>query len=74
MSTVFYCSPYNSTHFTTCCKVAICSDQQKCPKCGEYVYPFYEGMTEDDKKEYTGYFGHGANIARNAAARRRGYS
>lgn len=34
---VFHCSTTNSTSFTNCCKVAICGDQQCCPKCGLYV-------------------------------------
>jgi hypothetical protein len=32
MAGVYYCSLYNSTFFTDCCKVAICDDQQKCPR------------------------------------------
>lgn len=39
MAGVFYCSPTNSTHFTTCCEVAICDDQGKCPRCHTAVYP-----------------------------------
>lgn len=39
MPTVFLCSPTNSTMFTTCCKVAICDDQEKCPVCKEVVTP-----------------------------------
>jgi len=27
----------NSTMFTSCCRVAICSDQRRCPGCGEDV-------------------------------------
>lgn len=27
----------NSTHFTKCCGVAICTDQSCCPSCGRYV-------------------------------------
>jgi hypothetical protein len=27
----------NSTHFTTCCGCAICSDEPNCPSCGEPV-------------------------------------
>jgi hypothetical protein len=27
----------NSTLFTTCCGVAICNDQDRCPACGEEV-------------------------------------
>lgn len=36
---VYFSSPTNSTFFTTCCSVAICDDQRKCPKCKEDVYP-----------------------------------
>lgn len=39
MATVFHCSSTNSTHFTTCCEVAICSDQDHCPRCGQIVEP-----------------------------------
>ncbi len=37
MSTVYLDSPTNSTTFTTCCDVAICDNQRKCPACGEAV-------------------------------------
>ncbi len=37
MARVRYCSHTNSTLFTTCCGVAICDDQNKCPYCGEEV-------------------------------------
>ena len=39
MSTVFLCCPTNSTMFTTCCQVAICDDETKCPRCKETVEP-----------------------------------
>jgi len=39
MSTVYLCSPTNSTMFTTCCEVAICDDEGSCPKCKEDVTP-----------------------------------
>lgn len=39
MKSVFLCSPTNSTMFTTCCEVAICDDEARCPSCGEEVYP-----------------------------------
>jgi len=29
--------PNNSTMFTDCCGVAICRDQQRCPKCKELI-------------------------------------
>ena len=37
--TVYLSSPTNSTLFTTCCHVAICEDQVRCPGCGEEVKP-----------------------------------
>ena len=37
MSSVFYCSKTNSTTFTTCCGVAICDDESRCPSCREEV-------------------------------------
>lgn len=37
MASVRYCSHTNSTLFTTCCGIAICDDQSKCPGCGEEV-------------------------------------
>jgi len=37
MAGVRFSSHTNSTLFTTCCKVAICDDQSKCPVCGEAV-------------------------------------
>jgi len=36
---VHHCSPTNSTYFTNCCKVAICSDQDSCPRCHKKVIP-----------------------------------
>jgi hypothetical protein len=39
MPTVFLCSPTNSTMFTTCCEVAICDDQERCPRCKEIITP-----------------------------------
>ena len=36
---VFLCSPTNSQMFTNCCRTAICSDEGRCPKCKEEVYP-----------------------------------
>lgn len=38
-STVYLCSPTNSTMFTTCCHVAICDDERRCPVCDEEVHP-----------------------------------
>ena len=57
-SSVFYCSPHNSTFFTDCCQVAICDDQQKCPICKKDVFPFYEGMTDEDRNELAGGYHH----------------
>lgn len=74
MATVFYCSPTNSTTFTTCCSVAICPDQQKCPRCGEDVYPFFKGMSDQERRESAGgYCHHNTDMARHSAARRRGH-
>ena len=39
MSTVFLCCETNSTMFTTCCEVAICDDQKRCPSCKREVLP-----------------------------------
>jgi len=35
-SSVYFSSPTNSTFFTTCCKVAI-GTEERCPKCGAVV-------------------------------------
>lgn len=71
MSNVYYCSPYNSTTFTTCCNVAICYNQQKCPRCHKDVYPFYEGMNKRERDEAAaGYYNHNTRMARESAARR----
>lgn len=58
MSDVYLCSPTNSQMFTTCCETAICSDEQKCPRCGIDVYPFFEGMSDKDRDEYSGGYWH----------------
>ncbi|MDG9927460.1 MULTISPECIES: hypothetical protein [unclassified Pseudomonas] len=44
MATVFLCSPNNSTMFTTCCEVAVCDDQNRCPRCQQEVLP--QGRSE----------------------------
>jgi hypothetical protein len=54
MTGVFLCSPTNSTMFTTCCEVAICDYQQKCPCCNKYVYPFNEYMTDKEREDLAG--------------------
>lgn len=36
-SSVHLCSPFNSTTFTTCCNVAICDHQRRCPQCDKLV-------------------------------------
>lgn len=72
MANVYYCSDTNSTLFTTCCNVAICDDQQKCPSCMKEVYPFYEGMTSKERDEAAGgYYNHNTRMARTRAAYRR---
>jgi hypothetical protein len=35
---VFIDNPYNSTMFTSCCRVAITDSEKRCPKCDLYVY------------------------------------
>lgn len=39
MPTVYLDSPNNSTMFTSCCHVAICNDEERCPQCKEEVAP-----------------------------------
>ena len=39
MPSVFLCSPYNSTMFTTCCEAAITDEQTKCPICKQAIEP-----------------------------------
>lgn len=46
MSSVYLCSPTNSTMFTTCCNVAILEREKECPKCADIIYPFER---EDDQ-------------------------
>ena len=71
MASVYHCSPYNSTNFTTCCSVAITDSEQKCPKCKKDVYPFYEGMTDRERDEAAGgYYNHNTTMARFRAANR----
>lgn len=70
MSRVFYCSPTNSTFFTTCCEVAITDDQEKCPVCRKDVYPFHENMTPRERAEAGGgYYHHNTRMARSSMAR-----
>lgn len=72
MSNVFYCSPTNSTHFTTCCSTAILPHQQKCPRCKKDVYPFYETMDERDRREAAGgYYNANTQRSRDGMCRRR---
>ena len=37
MASVYFCSPTNSTYFTTCCNVAVTKEETKCPRCGANV-------------------------------------
>ena len=39
MPTVFLSSPTNSQLFTTCCEVAICDYQDRCPVCEQVIHP-----------------------------------
>ena len=74
MSSVCFSSPYNSTFFTTCCRVAICDNQEQCPVCKEYVYPFYKGMTDAEREEARGgYYNSTVRHTRWSAAKSGGY-
>ena len=65
MSRVKYSGPTNSTFFTTCCELAICDDQQKCPGCKQDVYPFHPLMTDKECAEAAGgYYHHNTRMAR----------
>lgn len=71
MPSVYYCSKTNSTFFTTCCHVAICDDQQKCPRCKEDVFPFWKGMTDEQREDAaSGYFHSNTRQARSMEADR----
>lgn len=41
MNSVYFCSPTNSTTFTTCCNTAIV-EEECCPECGEKVEGYEE--------------------------------
>lgn len=72
MASVYYSSRTNSTFFTTCCNLAICDDQQKCPGCKADVYPFYDGMSDKDRNEAAGgYYNHKTRMARMSRAGQR---
>lgn len=67
---VRYSDPNNSTHFTTCCSVAILPHQQRCPGCRKDVFPFYEGMSDKDRAEAaSGYCHHNTQRARDRRCR-----
>lgn len=71
MAGVFYDNPYNSTYFTSCCRVAILDHQQVCPACKKDVYPFYEGMSDQERREAAGgYYHHNTSMARMSMAGR----
>lgn len=71
MPSIYYSSASNSTFFTTCCRVAINDHQQTCPSCKKDVYPFYEGMSKQDREEAAGgYYNSNTQMARMRAARR----
>lgn len=71
MPSVRYCSPYNSTFFTTCCDVAILDYQQRCPGCQKDVYPFHEGMTDTERDQAAGgYYNHNTHMSRTSEAKR----
>lgn len=66
---VFYSSATNSTLFTSCCEVAICDDQQECPRCQQDVYPFSADMTDKERQEAaSGYYNHNTRLARHRRA------
>ena len=72
MASVYYYARTNSTHFTTCCDVAILERQQKCPSCGVDVYPFHSQMTEKERDEAAGGYNYSKTcMARDNEARRR---
>lgn len=72
MAGVYYSSRLNSTFFTTCCHVAICDNQERCPKCAEDVYPFDERMDARERAEVGGgYHNHNTRMARMGSARQR---
>lgn len=50
---VHFCGPYNSTFFTNCCNTAINDSSQKCPACGQYVRPYNDGMSQNERDEVT---------------------
>lgn len=49
---VFHCSPTNSTPFTNCCKVAICSHESCCPRCGLYIVGYDSSNPEAFRFKY----------------------
>ena len=51
---VFLSSPTNSTLFTTCCRVAICANQECCPKCEGKIWP---GTSRGDRARWEYAFG-----------------
>lgn len=53
MATVFHSSSTNSTHFTTCCEVAVTDRQGSCPRCGQIVEP------SDDAARFRVAYAHG---------------
>jgi len=42
----------NSTMFTECCEVAICSDEPNCPKCGRKVIGWDLSIDERERKRW----------------------
>ena len=39
MAGVHFSSHTNSTKFTDCCQVAICDNEDRCPRCKNEIYP-----------------------------------
>jgi len=52
MSDVRLSGPTNSQLFTTCCGLAICEDQERCPGCNVSVWPFDDDMEPDERNQY----------------------
>lgn len=69
MSGVYYCSSTNSTFFTECCSVAITDSEDRCPVCSKYIYPYYEDMSDKERREWDYYY-HRIRMARMRYARR----
>lgn len=71
MPGVHYAGLANNTIFTDCCDVAILPSQHKCPRCKKDIYPFYEGMSDQERALADGgYYNSQTDRARHAYAKR----